>query len=67
MSWVDQIFGADIESKEGGGLRRSKKSVHKLASFGQLLEQVKERGYHLISTRDQYVIVCNSDAVKLHC
>lgn len=66
MSWVDQIFDAKIVKKDGI-VRRKKAAVSRYASFDELLEQVKERGYHLIETGDQYVVFCNKGALKIHC
>lgn len=66
MAWIDQMFDADIVQKEGI-VRRQKSDVHRLASFDLLLEQVKERGFHLIETGDQFVVLCHKGALQIHC
>ena len=66
-AWLDQVFDADAAEKTGGIVRRNKEDVSRYASLAELLEQVKERGYHLIETKDQYVVICKSGALKLHC
>lgn len=66
MAWVDQIFEADIV-REGGIVRRHKDDVRTYSSFEEILDQVKERGYHLIETGDQYVVLCNRGAIIIHC
>ncbi len=65
-AWIDQIFDAKIVKKDGI-VRRKRSAVSKHASFDELLDQVKERGYHLVETGDQYVVFCNKGALKIHC
>lgn len=64
-AWLEQIFGAKI-AQRGGLVRRKKADVHRYASLSQLLREVERRGWHLIETGDQYVIVCNKGTVRLH-
>lgn len=66
QSWLDQIFGAEAVAK-GGIVRRAVTDVHKLCSLADLLAEVRPRGFHLIETGDQYVVVCNDGYIKLHC
>ncbi len=60
------IFEADIV-RTGGIVRRSKVDVRTYSSFEELLEQVRERGFHLIETGDQYIVLCNKGAMIIHC
>lgn len=62
--WIESIFSARIATEEGI-VRRKKTSVEKYASKKELVAAVKLRNYHLIETGDQFVIVCNSGAVKI--
>lgn len=62
--WIENIFSAKIATNEGI-VRRKKSTVEKYASIKELVSAVKERDFHLIETGDQYVIVCNSGAVKI--
>lgn len=66
MAWIDQLFDAAIVKKEGI-VRRKKSDVHHYSSFDELLEQVRERGYHLIETGQQYVVLCHKGAMHIHC
>jgi hypothetical protein len=54
-AWLDQIFDADISTKEGGIIRRKKTDARKFSNLDELLVQVRERGFHLIETPNQYV------------
>jgi len=66
MAWLDQVFGAD-QVAMGGVVRRNKDDVHKMCSLADLLAEVRSREFHLIETGDQYVVVCNSGVLRLHC
>jgi hypothetical protein len=64
--WLKQIFKADIVRKDGI-VRRKKSDVKKYASYGALLRMVKRYDFHLISTGEQYIVVCNKGSLKIHC
>jgi len=64
-TWIKQAFQANAVRK-GAVIRRSKKSVQKIVNRFDLLQEVKSRGFHLIETGGQYVILCNSGSVTLH-
>lgn len=62
--WVENIFTAKI-AKEDGIVRRKKTTVARYASVDELIAAVKKRKFHMIETGDQYVIVCNTGAIKI--
>jgi hypothetical protein len=62
--WIEKIFSAKIATEEGV-VRRKKTSVERYATLDDLIAAVKKRKFHLIETGDQYVIVCNTGAVKI--
>lgn len=64
--WLEQIFEAKIVKKEGI-VRRKKSDVHYYSSLDELLEYVQENGWHLIETGNQYVVLCHTGAMKIHC
>ena len=64
--WIEQMFGAQIVEKEGI-VRRKKSDVHKNASFKILEKYCREQQYHLIETGNQYIVMCNAGALKVHC
>jgi len=65
-TWIQQIFEAQA-ADSGNVVRRSVHDVGKFASEHELLAEVKQRGFHLIETGDQYVIICNAGVLKIHC
>ncbi|NOY42564.1 MAG: N-(5'-phosphoribosyl)anthranilate isomerase [Planctomycetes bacterium] len=64
--WLEQFFDAQQVDK-GGIIRRSIKDVERLASKEKLLFEVKQRGFHMVETGEQYVIFCHTGAMKIHC
>ncbi len=66
LAWITQIFAAQAV-ENGGIVRRNKDDVHNLAGFDNLHHAVLERGFHMIETGDQYIIVCNKGALVIHC
>lgn len=62
--WIENIFTAKIATEEGV-VRRKKTSVERYATREELIAAVRKRKFHLIETGDQYVIVCNTGAVKI--
>jgi hypothetical protein len=63
-SFISNIFQA-AAARRGGIVRRSRASVKKYASFRQLKAAVKKRGFHLLRSGGQYIIVCNKGEFKL--
>ncbi len=64
FEYINQIFKAKAV-ENGGIVRRKIVNVEKCASFKYLVKEVEARGFHLIETGDQYVIICNSGNFKL--
>jgi hypothetical protein len=65
-AWINQIFEAQAVEK-GDLVRRNKEDVHNLGGFENLHFAVLERGFHMIETGTQYVIICNKGALIIHC
>jgi hypothetical protein len=64
--WIDKIFDAK-QVKVDGVVRRSVSSVNSSASEALLIAAVKSRGFHMIQSGDQYVILCHSGELKIWC
>ena len=65
-AYINRIFRADAV-RQGGIVRRKMADVQRLATFKELKAEVERRGFHLLETGDQYVIVCNAGNFKVHC
>jgi len=64
--WVQQIFQAQAV-RNGGVVRRKITSVARFASAQALEREVRRRGFHMVVSGDQYVILCNAGEFHLVC
>jgi hypothetical protein len=65
-AWVRQIFEAQA-ARRGGVVRRKISSVGRFASEAELIAEVRHRGFHMVVSGDQYVILCNTGRFDLVC
>jgi hypothetical protein len=65
-AYIRAIFRAD-SAKTGGIVRRRVEDVHEKASLSALQEEVKARGFHLLESGEQYIVICNAGEFKVHC
>jgi hypothetical protein len=66
QAWINVIFGSRA-ARSGGVVRRSIKWVEREIGRGQLIAEVRRRGFHMVEAGGQYVIYCNSGYSKLVC
>ena len=64
--WLEQVFNARA-AQCGGVVRRNVHDVDRYSSEHQLIEAVKARGFHLVQTGDQFVVICNGGDLRLIC
>ncbi len=64
--WLESIFNARA-TYCGGVIRRSVRDVERYASRESLIAAVKAKGFHLVETGDQFVIICNDGQITLIC
>jgi len=65
-AWVLQWFATQQETN-GGVIRRNRGWVDKLASVGQVIAEAQRRGYHVLETGDQVVVLCHQGELIIHC
>ena len=65
-AWLDQVFDAWAADK-GDVIRRNIADVEKYSSRHELIQECKNREYHLVETGNQFVVICNSGELKIHC
>lgn len=66
-AWIDQIFTAD-QAASGGVVRRSRADVDRYGGgIANVVTEAKLRGWHVVETGDQVVILCHSGALHIHC
>ncbi|MEM8977915.1 MAG: N-(5'-phosphoribosyl)anthranilate isomerase [Pseudomonadota bacterium] len=64
--WLHQLFSAKAVNK-GGVLRRAKHDVARNIGLEQLILEVKRRGFHMIETDAQLIILCNNGHFRVLC
>ena len=63
-AWLDQVFAAG-QANRGGVVRRSVATVRRYSSEAELIAEAKRRGFHVIKTGDQYVILCHQGRLDI--
>jgi hypothetical protein len=67
---MERIFQAD-QVANGGVVRRATRNVATFGASGGglagLVEEASRRGFHVIETGDQIVILCHAGVLKVHC
>ena len=64
--WFDQVFAAKAAAT-GGVIRRKKADVDRKVGRERLELEVRRRGFHLIETADQFIIICDRSDIRLIC
>ncbi len=68
--WMRNIFDAQQVSN-GGVVRRATRNVATFGASGggldALVAEARRRGFHVIETGDQIVILCHEGVMKVHC
>lgn len=63
-AWIRQIFAAKAVHR-GGVVRRSVATVEREVGRERFMEEVEQRGFHLIECGEQFVVICNSGQIRL--
>ena len=66
MTKIEEIFSAKSVKREGI-VRRNKFDIDKLIGKQTLLNYVRNKQFHLIETGDQYIVICNTGVMQIHC
>nr|WP_047576873.1 hypothetical protein [Methylobacterium sp. ZNC0032] len=62
--WIESAFSAQAVGK-GGIIRRNISDVHRYAGYENFAAAAQERGFHMISVGDQYIVICNPGSISL--
>ncbi|SLN64366.1 hypothetical protein ROG8370_02975 [Roseovarius gaetbuli] len=62
--WIAQLFSAK-SARKGAVVRRSLAWVDREVGRDRFMQEVKCRGFHLIQTADQFVVVCHSGPIRI--
>ncbi len=57
--WIDEIFSAKAVAR-GGVIRRDIRWIDREVGRQRFMSEVRARGFHLIESGDQWVVICHS-------
>lgn len=63
-AWIDQIF-ASKAAQRGGVVRRSIAWVDREVGRDRFMSEVRHRGFRLIRTEDQFIVICHRGSIEL--
>jgi len=62
--WIDQLFSTK-SARRGAVVRRSMNWVEREVGHARFQEEVRRRGYHLIRTANQYIVICHNGPIDI--
>ena len=62
--WIDQLFSARA-ARNGAVVRRSVTWVEREVGHDQFTREVRSRGFHLILTAKQYIVICHGGPIDI--
>lgn len=62
--WIDQVFSAK-SARRGGVVRRSIRWVDREVGRTRFVEEVRNRGFRLIRTADQFIVICHRGPIEI--
>jgi len=63
-AWIHQIF-ASKAAQHGGVVRRSIAWVDREVGRDRFMSEVRQRGFRLIRTADQFIVICHRGSIEL--
>jgi hypothetical protein len=61
--WIDLVFSA--KAAQGGVVRRAIGWVATEVGHDRFAAEVQRRGFHLLLTQTQYIVICNAGPVRM--
>jgi hypothetical protein len=62
-AWIDLVFSA--KAAQGGVVRRAIGWVATEVGHERFVDEVRRRGFHLLLTQSQYIVICNAGPVRM--
>ena len=63
-AWIEQIFMTK-SARRGGVVRRSISWVDREVGRDRFFSEVRNRGFRLIRTADQFIVICHRGSIEL--
>ena len=64
--WIAEVFGAKSVAR-GGVIRRDLRWIDREIGRDRFLAEVRARGFHLIETGGQWIVICNTGFLRVIC
>lgn len=62
-AWINLVFSA--KAAQGGVVRRAIGWVATEVGHERFAAEVRRRGFHLLVTQTQYIVICNAGPVRM--
>jgi len=62
--WIDQIFSTKA-ARRGAVVRRSVAWVEREIGHDRFVAEIRSRGYHLVRTADQFIVICHAGPIDI--
>ncbi len=62
--WIAQLFSSR-SARTGAVVRRSVAWVEREVAHAAFQNEVRRRGYHLIRTANQYIVICHNGPIDI--
>lgn len=66
-AWLTLWFDTAQQARTGGVIRRRRDHVDRNTSMATVINEARRRGWHVIETGDQVVVLCHEGDIRLHC
>lgn len=64
--WTRTWFRAN-QANSGGVVRRQRKSVDTYSDMAYVVAEARKRGWHVLETGGQVVLLCHEGELVIHC
>jgi hypothetical protein len=64
-AWIEQWFGAG-QATNGGVIRRNRDDIDEYASLDEVIVEASQRGWHVIETGNQIVVLCHPGTLHIY-
>jgi hypothetical protein len=61
--WIEEIFSAKAVAR-GGVVRRSVHWVDREIGVPRFIDEVRDRGFHLLEGGGQFIVICNPAPIR---
>ena len=62
--WIAEMFSAKSMAR-GGVIRRDRRWIDREIGWDRFMAEVRMRGFHLIETGGQWIVICNTGFLRV--